>query len=179
MSAPDEWRVATLPHPISPAETPIVEHVEGLWVNTHACGVKPSTPSTPSTSRESGTCGRSGPSIPRAPARARAHAARKAVNPPNPPLRVSKRRLARPSDPTGAGIFAAVVREAAAEVFHLAASRRIRIGYIACGAGEVLCGIPAALQPCLDILFAPKVTCWLCAALAERDGIVVGGAVAS
>jgi hypothetical protein len=85
-------------------------------------------------------------------------------------------RRARPSDPTGAGIPATVVREAVAEVFHLAASRRIRIGYVSCAPGEVLCGKPGNLQPSLGTLFAPQVTCWLCAALAERDGIVIEGA---
>jgi hypothetical protein len=87
----------------------------------------------------------------------------------------AKRTAASPSDPSGAGTTAAVVREALPEVFHLAASQRIRIGYIACEKGEVLCGAPVALQPCLSALFAPKVTCWLCAALAVRDGIVIEG----
>lgn len=86
-----------------------------------------------------------------------------------------QRRIARRSDPVGAGVVATVVREAAAEVFHLATSRRIRIGYIACAPGEVLCGKPGHLQPSLGTLFAPQVTCWLCAALAERDGIVIDG----
>jgi hypothetical protein len=87
----------------------------------------------------------------------------------------AKWTAAKPSDPTGAGTTATVVREAVAEVFHLAASQRIRIGYIACEKGEVLCGAPVALQPCLGALFAPAVTCWLCALLAERDGIAIEG----
>jgi hypothetical protein len=87
----------------------------------------------------------------------------------------SRRTAASPSDPPGAGTVAAVVREALTEVFHLAASQRIRIGYIACEKGDVLCGAPVAVQPCLSALFAPKVTCWFCAALAERDGIVIEG----
>jgi hypothetical protein len=95
--------------------------------------------------------------------------ARRASRPP------AVRKAARPSDPSGAGTTAAVVREALAEVFHLAASQRIRIGYVACEKGEVLCGAPVALQPCLSTLFAPAVTCWLCALLAARDGIAIEG----
>jgi hypothetical protein len=68
------------------------------------------------------------------------------------------------------------VREVGAEIYHLAASRRIRIGYIICGPGEALCGVPAALQPLLDTLFAAAVTCWMCAGLAKRDGILIEGA---
>jgi hypothetical protein len=85
------------------------------------------------------------------------------------------RKAANPSDPSGAGTTAGVVREAKADVYHLAASRRIRIGYIICGPGEALCGTLAALQPSLDTLFAAAVTCWMCAGLAERDGILIDG----
>jgi hypothetical protein len=68
------------------------------------------------------------------------------------------------------------VREAAAQVFHLAASRRGRIGYISCAPGDVLCGAPVPLQPCLGSLFPPAVTCWMCALIAGRDGILTAGA---
>ena len=61
------------------------------------------------------------------------------------------------------------------DVFHLIASQRIRIGYIVCGAGESLCGTSAELQQCADGLFAPQVTCPVCAALAARERISVGG----
>lgn len=88
-------------------------------------------------------------------------------------------RRAALSDPPGAGTSATVVREAIAEVFHLAASVRIRIGYIICEKGEPLCGVLAALQPCLGELFPPSVTCWMCACIAKRDGIAVAGSDAA
>ena len=108
------------------------------------------------------------------PARARAGGAQSFE--PSTTLHATARRVvASPSDPSGAGTAATVVREAATETYHLAASQRIRIGYISCGPGEPLCGTTSALQECLDTLFqvALEVTCWLCALIAKRDGITV------
>lgn len=60
------------------------------------------------------------------------------------------------------------------DVYHAVASERIKVGYVTCGPGEPLCGTTAALEPCREGLFAPAVTCPLCAAIAERERIVVG-----
>ena len=132
-----------------------VTGLTGYWVNGPRTGGKPSRPVTPVRHRKvTGDDGSDGS------ARiTRARTARKAAN---------------PSDPSLAGTTATVVREAKAQVFHLAATRRGRIGYISCGPGEVLCGIPRALQPCLGSLFPPEVTCWMCALIAERDHITIG-----
>lgn len=78
-----------------------------------------------------------------------------------------------PSDPSGSGCIAGIVHEPGADLYHLTPARRIRIGQITCIPGEPLCGTPARLQPCPAALFPVelKVTCWMCAAIARRDGI--------
>ena len=91
-----------------------------------------------------------------------------------------RRKAASPSDPSGAGTIADIVYESGSNLHHLAATRRIRIGYIACDPGEPLCGTPAALHPCPPALFPlpPDITCWLCAALAKREHILIAGEAA-
>lgn len=60
------------------------------------------------------------------------------------------------------------------DVCHVVASEPVKVGYVTCGPGEPLCGTTGALQPCPDGLFPPAVTCPMCAAIAEREGIAVG-----
>jgi hypothetical protein len=95
------------------------------------------------------------------------------------PRRRAERKAANPSDPSGSGTAAEAVQEMTGSAVHLAATQRIRISYIICDPGEPLCGTPKPLQPSLDALFAPAVTCWLCLAIARRDGITITGSSAA
>ena len=70
-------------------------------------------------------------------------------------------------------------RRAAARVYHLIASQPIRLGYITCAEGEPLCGTGAPLQRCLQAMAADSATCHICAALAEREQILMEGAEAA
>jgi hypothetical protein len=89
-----------------------------------------------------------------------------------------ERKAASPSDPSGAGTRADIVHEPGADIYHLAATVRIRVGYVARDPGDPLCGEPEPMQPCPPSLFPVRreVTCWLCAVIAQRDQIVIGGA---
>lgn len=93
---------------------------------------------------------------------------------PYKPRKPLRRRVAKPTDPTGAGITARIVaaRTPDGDVFHLAPVRPVRVGYIICGRAEPLCGTSRRLR-LPGLLFHTEITCWICALIAERDGLVV------
>jgi hypothetical protein len=95
----------------------------------------------------------------------------------------TERKAGNPSDPSGTrqAVLAAErgTRRSAAGVYHLIASQPLRLGYILCAIGEPLCGTTAALQPCLGASFAAAATCHICAALAEREHILIEGTEAA
>jgi hypothetical protein len=62
-----------------------------------------------------------------------------------------------------------------ADVLHAVASEPVLLGSVTCRPGEPLCGTQAPLQPCLSILLPSALTCHLCAALAARESVVIGG----
>jgi hypothetical protein len=70
------------------------------------------------------------------------------------------------------------VHEPGTGIYHLAATERIRVGYVIRDPCDPLCGEPAAMQPVPPSLFPVKheVTCHLCPVIARRDEILTGDA---
>lgn len=181
---------------VSPAETRKVTGVTGQKVDSHRRSISkdlPPDPSHPSLLQMTGD-GCDGSVVP-SPTRAHALSVNGVVpshpslskNPqvrglprvtdpsllnPYKPRKPLRRRVAKPTDPTGAGTTARVVvaRTPDGDVFHLAATQAIRIGYIICARAEPLCGTWRRLR-LPGLLFRPDDICWTCELIAQRDRI--------